>query len=53
MTTSDIRYVILFVGTFPALWILAALIDYFLPDSLGHHSPREEQGRQERQDRLS
>jgi hypothetical protein len=45
MTKPEILYAILFVGVFPAVWILAAVLDRVLPDNSGHHSPREERDR--------
>ena len=41
MSQSETVYAILFFATFPALWILAAVLDRFLPEDSRHHSPRE------------
>jgi hypothetical protein len=41
MSESETVYAILFLATFPALWILAAVLDRFLPENSAHHSPRE------------
>lgn len=30
----EFLYAILFIGTFPALWLLAAILDRFLPDHM-------------------
>ena len=45
MTESEI-YAILFLATFPALWILAAVLDRFVPKTSRHHSPREARERE-------
>jgi hypothetical protein len=42
---SETVYAILFLATFPALWLLAAVLDRFLPEDSRHHSPREERER--------
>jgi hypothetical protein len=42
---SETVYVTLFLATCPALWILAAVLDRFLPEDSRHHSPREERER--------
>ena len=46
MTRFEILNVFLFIGVFPALWILAAVLDRFLPTDSRLHSPREERKRQ-------
>jgi hypothetical protein len=45
MSESETVYAILFFATFPALWILAAVLDRWLPNASRHHSPREERER--------
>ena len=47
--SSETLYVVLFIATFPALWILAAAIDHFLPDQ----SPHQERPRNEERQLLS
>ncbi len=37
-------YAVVFIGVFPALWILARVFDHIMPDNSGHHSPRETDG---------
>ena len=39
--SSETLYIVLFIATFPALWIVAAALDHFLPDQ----SPRQERPR--------
>ena len=43
---------LLFIGVFPALWLLAAVLDRILPSNSGHYSPREERRRQAERDPL-
>ena len=38
MTRFEILNVFLFVGLFPALWILAAVLDRFLPSDSSHYA---------------
>ena len=52
MTQFEILNVFLFIGVFPALWILAAVLDRFLPTDSRLHSPREERKRQLERDQL-
>ena len=33
MTNSEIFYAVVFIGVFPAVWILAAVLDRFLPEN--------------------
>ena len=37
-------YAVVFIGVFPALWILARVFDHIMPDNSGRHSPRETDG---------
>ena len=48
MTSSDTLYVFLFVAVFPALWILARVLDRVVPDNSEHHSPRQERERKQK-----
>jgi hypothetical protein len=34
-------YAVVFIGVFPALWILATVFDHIMPDNSGRYSPRE------------
>jgi hypothetical protein len=34
-------YAVVFIGVFPALWILATLFDHIMPDNSGRYSPKE------------
>jgi hypothetical protein len=34
-------YAVVFIGVFPALWILATVFDHIMPDNSGSHSPKE------------
>jgi len=34
-------YTVVFIGVFPALWILATVFDRIMPDNSGHYSPEE------------
>jgi uncharacterized membrane protein len=43
--TSETTYIILFIATFPALWLLAYLMDRFLPDQTKPYSPSAERER--------
>ena len=49
MSRFDI-FGLLFIGVFPALWILSAVLDRFLPSDSRLHSPREERRRQSKLD---
>ena len=42
MTNSEVLYAVLFIATFPALWILAAVFDHILPELSRHYSSREQ-----------
>jgi len=46
MSNSETVYAVLFLSTFPALWILAAMLDRLLPNISRHHSPREARERE-------
>ena len=41
MTSSEILYAVVFIGVFPAVWILAVVLDRFLPDNSSHYLFRE------------
>ena len=32
-------HAVVFIGVFPALWILATVFDHIMPDNSGRHSP--------------
>ena len=34
-------YAVVFVGVFPALWVLAKVFDHIMPHNSGRYSPRE------------
>ena len=53
MTSSDTLYVILFVAVFPALWILARVLERVVPDNSEHHSPRQERERKQEHEALA
>jgi hypothetical protein len=44
--SSETLYIILFIATFPALWLLAYLMDRFLPEQKTY-SPRAEREREQ------
>jgi hypothetical protein len=48
MTNSEILYAVVFIGVFPAVWILAAVLDRFLPDNSSHYLFRETRVRDHR-----
>jgi hypothetical protein len=50
ITGPEILYIILSIAVFPALWILAAVLDRILPENSGHYSPRKERERQQERD---
>src|SRR4051812_3248645 len=52
MPRSEILYLLLFIGVFPALWILAAVLDRFLPTDSSLYSPQDERKRQSELDEL-
>ena len=52
MSRFDIFNALLFIGVFPALWIVAAVLDRFLPSDSRVYSPREERKRQSELDEL-
>lgn len=37
-------YAVVFIGVFPALWILATVFDQIMPDNSSRHSPRDTDG---------
>ena len=41
MTNSEIFYAVVFIGVFPAVWILAAVLDRFLPENSSYYLFRE------------
>jgi hypothetical protein len=49
MGSGTILYIGLFIALFPALWILAAVLDHFLPATITHHSPQRERERRRRE----
>ena len=52
MSRSEILYLLLFIGVFPALWILAVVLDRFLPSNSSLYSPQDERKRQSERDEL-
>ena len=40
-------YAVVFIGVFPALWILARVFDHIMPDNSGQLSPKETDGNRE------
>jgi hypothetical protein len=50
MTSSETLYVIMFIAVFPALWVVAWVLDRTLPDNSEHYSPRQERERQQDRD---
>jgi hypothetical protein len=46
MLRSEILYLLLFIGVFPAIWILAVVLDRFLPSDSSLYSPQDERRRQ-------
>ena len=34
-------YAVVFIGVFPALWVLAKIFDHIMPHNSGRYSPRE------------
>ena len=52
MSRSEILYLLLFIGVFPALWILAVVLDRFLPSDSSLYSPQDERKRQSERDEL-
>lgn len=46
MTSSEILYAVVFIGVFPAVWILALVLDRFLPDNSSHYLFQETRERE-------
>ena len=40
-------YAVVFIGVFPALWILARVFDHIMPDNSGQLAPKETDGNRE------